>query len=722
MRFSLIVAIVGAIVVAGPGSVLAQNQWVGSATDDSWSEPTLWSFNHVPTSDEDVLHPLSGEPTITYDLATSLIKSFQGVADTSVTDPRVLFMDDGMILRSSGDVTRTGTGSYRIDFREGCQLIVGPSTAQDIYGFHYNFVAGFFDSNPNLDVSDTMGYGPVDVINFAGTIRAKTVDCAFPGGVNPITASPWKLDGTADAAFATLNLQADEIRNVGKWDFLSSNSSAVVDARITATFIELFDDPSSTTDGVVTLSSGNNTITIVAHDDIEEVVRVPDHAQIVHSNSFGQSLIEFETGAEPGAPVGRFELAGRGALVRPDDYPEQPNLPGRLTLEFRNGVVAVETIVSKEGLAHDLSFTNLFIKSGSEFDLECFTPDACNLMLMDGMHYLGFDGFEGGHLYVPLRNRCQKYLDLIKMTEVPASPQPTLELVDEINNQEPDYVPAGYGAEALYCRRDETQNFIVEVGESRAYSHSSGTPESTQFIHLRLTRFGDADGDYDVDIIDFARFQNAYTGSGGTTWYPLSDYATADAGEAPYPGGSNVVSPADCDVDGADYAFFYARWRRDASSVARLCSLTDPLHPIPTNNANLLNGDPNIVVCGGPYHVETSFTPPLDCPNCEMYPFPCGCLPNCAVPCPGQGSCEESAMFGGGESFAMSAAGQEAVQEEAAPIVFVEPAALPPSPELVASWLAAELSAADLASVAALYAADAANGDEYAAAVAALLN
>ncbi|HEY3243753.1 MAG TPA: hypothetical protein VGM03_10415, partial [Phycisphaerae bacterium] len=207
-----------------------------------------------------------------------------------------------------------------------------------------------------------------------------------------------------------------------------------------------------------------------------------------------------------------------------------------------------------------------------------------------------------------------------------------------------------------------------------------------------MTRYMDADADFDVDLVDFARFQNSFTGEGGpgagdrATWFPLADF------------GSTEDSPsADCDADIEDFKVFRERWHSTGTGFM-VCTVP------PLSNAVLANGDLTVLVCGGPIHVRPTAAPPLDCPNCQMYPFPCGNLPNCGGVCPWDSG-------GGGPG------GLTPLDEP----LYLPAMPLGP-PEQMAAALAEALSPSDLPSAAALLLADGlANADDYAIAVAQLL-
>ncbi len=255
----------------------------------------------------------------------------------------------------------------------------------------------------------------------------------------------------------------------------------------------------------------------------------------------------------------------------------------------------------------------------------------------------------------PASNRNAKYWHILDMdpTAVLTTRDTITDEEDNPGNQDADYRPVNNPLEAYYfcevfLEADQSVSLVGD-GEQpplRIYARSvtNSDPQDFPVIIIGMTRYFDADLDFDVDQMDVAAFWNSFTGANTAqspnahaTWNSLADW------------GTNAENrEADGDVDLADYAVFYQRLSGSADGFY-LCEDGD----IP-DNSSLPNGSPDVVVCAGPLHdipqgtgacsaeecadftceqPETCGAPALNCPNCTTAGMGCG--PTCEFLCAG---------------------------------------------------------------------------------------
>jgi len=600
------------------------------------------------------------------------------------------------VFQTSQDLFKDGTGTYTIEITETVNLVdVGTVT----YGFDW-VLSGFV---PRIE-AETFGYGKVDVPsggNFPefNPFGGGTIDCGFqlPMGETPITASPWTVTGDTG-----ISIEAITIKNVGLWT-LVRNATGMGQQSIDTNNFSMYPAGGQ-------LHMRGLAMTVDFHGTLDPPRATLGGTSAWRYVTFGESRVDFGELTPvstlefvPEGSVAGALVRPRGALASDPDYPTSvpSGPPPSLELDFDNGVIDIHTRVTREGKRFDTSYVDLFSKVA--LTIESAAVDTCNLQFMD------FLLPDPNPMVVPLscfskNNRCNKSWGDLHLTIAPN----TLTLVNNRVNHTPDYnpLPAGPPPEAVYfCDTETSAMPTVITNGLRMYARSKDQP-SFPAILIVLSRYGDFEADFDVDLVDFARFQNCFTGmnteaapNAHATWYPLADW-----------GSTATNLEADADVDLHDYAVMQQRWHSSGTGY-QVCATP------PTDNEDMANGDPDIIVCGGPLHVRPDDAPELDCPPCSAYNY---------VP-----TCESGFAGGGGESMAMAGGGMELIggEDEAEALAFFdgEPVEVVPeyglSAEVLAEALLASLPPGELASFAAQLASDAeASGDTVAAAVAQLLN
>ncbi|MCH7720722.1 MAG: hypothetical protein IH988_06995 [Planctomycetes bacterium] len=225
------------------------------------------------------------------------------------------------------------------------------------------------------------------------------------------------------------------------------------------------------------------------------------------------------------APTLRFLGAGGliGRTVPPD--PDANLLVGNMYN------IDIESEVSGPALEWDTTGVDLSFKPEFPVELEVISPDNCNIMFVDA----------NGDLFPP--SPCIKYWRSIRLVSNP---------VDLVNNH-PNHAPFGEcPAAAVYLVDSlkvgnpgpfDLQGHAVYYGGGLTLTGGSITDSVTgtpRYADLLKTKYGDFDGDCDIDLDDRAVLIEAWTGLGVVTDYPLAD------------------ADGDCDVDVFDVVIWNA--------------------------------------------------------------------------------------------------------------------------------------------------------------------
>ncbi len=674
-----------------PGQII--NNWTGASQSnpDLWYEDDNWSLGEWPKSNHFARDPASSV-VIQYQqgMLDVTVDRFEGVATSA---GRTLRLQADAFLGVNQDAFKSGSGSYTIQLEQAADFLVSTET----YGFDW-LLNG---ANAVAFASQRFGYGRVDVVGGLGFPPGVSV--SQPGGIidpaydaatgqNPISASPWTLTGAS-------NFRSDSeiVRNVGLWTFLPTQGG-VDQVTFNTNNFSLYP-----TAGSFHIRSTRVNVNFAGTTNPPRMT-LPGSSELRYV-TFGQNEI-FMSIAEDTS----LEFTGAASLLRPrqlsggSDYPtvatSDPLTNFSLQIHIDHGKLDIQTNITRDGKRFDGSYADIF--SRPDLTLEVAAIDTCNLQFMDFL--LPDPAAPSGPLTCfPTNNRCNKSWRLLHLDVTT-----TFTLINDRDNQVSDYgpVPTGDPPEAVYFCATETPDDGAFVSNGlRLYTRSKNQPDFPAIL-IVLSRYGDFEADFDVDLVDFARLQNCFTGQNTTqapnahaTWYPLADWGT-DANDA----------EADADVDLYDFVVFQQRWHSSGTGY-QVCATP------PTANESMLNGDPDIIVCGGPLHVRPDDAPELDCPPCSAYNY---------VP-----TCESGFAGGGGESMAMAGGGMELLggEDEPEALAFFdgEPVEFVPeyglSAEVLAESLLASLPPGELASFAAQLASDAeASGDTVAAAVAQLLN
>ncbi len=706
---------------------MGQNLWDGNGSPpDEWFVDANWSLGHWPTLNE-TARDESSSVTIRYlpGFQETTIQEFQGVGTPS---GRRLRLEESAVLSTTQRATKSGSDKYTIELLGG--VFTTFNAGNETFGFDWVIDGDFAQVS-----ATTFGYGNVDVRPGHGlaNIFASTIDCGFqlPIALTPITGSRWKATGESQ-----LNISVGgAIENVGSWFLMPSQEPANF-AGFNANTFTLWPDG-----GHLHMHGAFGGLNVGL-----EIPRLtlPGSSELRYV-PFGQSSFGFALSDQGDARLEFLADGGvAGALLRPRRLPPDPENPGigpseleypaavpvgnppgtppRPSLEFHftDGVVEIETKVAREGKGFDGSYADLTFRRF--FTLQAHTPDVCNIGYIDYLFQNPSDP-DSPVTCFPFTNRNAKYWRRLKpeFTTVFTTRDTISNPDDNPGNQDADYRPAGNPFEASYFCTVELPSgqpsSLVGEGQQpplRLYAREviNPNPEDFPVIPIGLTRYMDSDLDFDVDMIDFARFQNSFTGANTeqnpnahATWYSLADWGTTATNQE-----------SDGDVDLFDYEVFYDRWHRQEVPDQpvppeppdlpdwRVCSAAD----LPLENLDNLNGDPETVVCGGPLHVRPTDVPPLDCPD-SLYP-------DASFGGGGESLSGGGEGLLGGESMA-SASGEDAP----APAETVWPP-ITGTPEAMAASLSAALPAGDLASFAASLLADGqASGDAFTMAVAGLL-
>ncbi len=507
----------------------------------------------------------------------------------------------------------------------------------DLYGFTLDMKGTFSDfglCGSSVRVSRTIGYGPLQCIDACGIVvagigpeffaPAGVIDCGFqlPPGQTPITASRWELDDVDIAGISSLVVVASKITQIGDWDFIPDPTGTQFTAAvITTNTLDTYPEGGQLQIHNSTLNIRDDTAP--ADPPVVPAATFAGSSQFIHTPG-GFSRVFFEHYNQMTAGPSELNFLDASSVLRPIAYPTAP-LP-TFSLELHSTVgsttVTVESKVAREALAFDAALADWVNKN--TLTIENFAIDSCNVQFIDHLVPNGANPVT----CLPKYNRCVKYWNNMGLTH----PAPNvLVLRDDVDrNHEPTYAPADYPDEAVYfCDIDAGDGAGVTLNGLRLYARSADAtvPEA---VLLALTRYFDANADFDVDLMDFARFQNAFAKQGEVTWDPLADFWT----DAEHP-------EADCDADIEDFKVVRTRWHTDhvppmgEPQQYRVCTAAN-LPAVAAVNADNPNGDPTTIVCGGPLHVRpTTGSPPvpeLDCPNCELEGLGCGT--ECDNSCP----------------------------------------------------------------------------------------
>jgi len=393
---------------------------------------------------------------------------------------------------------------------------------------------------------DPLGDPPTE--EFRGTI-----DCAFAGDgqpqKNPVTDSRWII-GTAEGECDTelvnhdvLKVTAADIRNVGFWEFNTESTLGGVTGldftpEVFANTFSMYPSP----DAVLKLQNTRIILTDFANDHPR--MTFGGGSQLVYSAAYSQASANpvvlnilssrIDLGQVQGIPNFGFtrtlEFIGgnRDSLMRPLDYgfgcpAENPIcLTTYLNISLhREAIVDINTDVAHlPGRAFDASFANLNV-GGDEVipaRVEAIASDNCNVLMVEHLCAADVEGCDFDfYSCSPLVNRCTKFWHGVG-SEV-------LDIVDSVVNQNAYYFPPAYPQEAIYdCKG--AGGVIPEMAD-RFYSAELEPVGQQNFFPMIWTRYGDFDGDFDVDLVNFMRFASVFTGLDQATWYPIADWGTS---------------------------------------------------------------------------------------------------------------------------------------------------------------------------------------------------